>query len=262
MGKPLLRRADRQRRLASGAARTSIMTLSAIWPVLHGGLGNLAAYLAAHVLLCLLPAFFIAGAMAALIPKEIGHPLPRPQHRQDRVLPGRGGRRFAAGGVLLHHRPALRRHLQQRRGPRPGDHVPVLRAGRQHPRAGLHRAASSAPTSRSRASSSRSLFGIGIGLIMALLFRADDAANDTRHRRPVRGAGRCGMLGRPALLFLLAWVALLLAGTLKLGVLTGAHVQFDLPLAGADAWQELARPTGAPRRGQGARKASRCRAWC
>jgi len=39
------------------------------WPALHGGLGNLAAYLAAHVLLCLLPAFFIAGAMSALIPK-------------------------------------------------------------------------------------------------------------------------------------------------------------------------------------------------
>ena len=38
--------------------------------LLQGGLGNLAAYLAAHVLLCLVPAFFIAGAMTALIPKE------------------------------------------------------------------------------------------------------------------------------------------------------------------------------------------------
>lgn len=37
--------------------------------LINGGAGNLAAYLAAHVLLCLLPAFFIAGAMAALIPK-------------------------------------------------------------------------------------------------------------------------------------------------------------------------------------------------
>ena len=37
--------------------------------LLGGGAGNLAAYLAAHVLLCLVPAFFIAGAMAALIPK-------------------------------------------------------------------------------------------------------------------------------------------------------------------------------------------------
>ena len=39
-------------------------------PVLRGGAGNLAAYLAAHVLLCLLPAFFIAGAMSALIPQQ------------------------------------------------------------------------------------------------------------------------------------------------------------------------------------------------
>jgi len=38
--------------------------------LLQTGLGSLAAYLAAHVLLCLLPAFLIAGALAALIPKE------------------------------------------------------------------------------------------------------------------------------------------------------------------------------------------------
>ena len=38
--------------------------------LLRGGLGNLASYLAAHVLLCLLPAFYIAGAMTALVPKE------------------------------------------------------------------------------------------------------------------------------------------------------------------------------------------------
>jgi uncharacterized membrane protein YraQ (UPF0718 family) len=34
------------------------------------GLGNLAAYLAAHVLLCLVPAFSVAGGLAALVPKE------------------------------------------------------------------------------------------------------------------------------------------------------------------------------------------------
>jgi uncharacterized protein len=44
--------------------------LSWLIRLLQGGLGNLAAYLAAHVLLCLLPAFFIAGGMTALIPKE------------------------------------------------------------------------------------------------------------------------------------------------------------------------------------------------
>jgi uncharacterized membrane protein YraQ (UPF0718 family) len=38
--------------------------------LLQGGLGNLAAYLAAHVLLCLVPASYIAGTMTVLIPKE------------------------------------------------------------------------------------------------------------------------------------------------------------------------------------------------
>lgn len=38
--------------------------------LLQTGLGSLAAYLAAHVLLCLLPAFFIAGALMTMIPKE------------------------------------------------------------------------------------------------------------------------------------------------------------------------------------------------
>ncbi len=35
----------------------------------RSGAGNLAAYLAAHVLLCLLPAYFLAGGLAALVPK-------------------------------------------------------------------------------------------------------------------------------------------------------------------------------------------------
>ena len=47
--------------------------MSDVLHLLNGGAGNLAAYLAAHVLLCLLPAFFIAGAMAALIPLSLIH---------------------------------------------------------------------------------------------------------------------------------------------------------------------------------------------
>ena len=39
--------------------------------LLGSGFRNLASYLAAQVLLCLLPAILIAGAMTALIPKEI-----------------------------------------------------------------------------------------------------------------------------------------------------------------------------------------------
>jgi len=48
-----------------GCAMESIA--SAIRPLLELGLGNLAAYLAAHVLLCLLPAFFIAAAAGSLL---------------------------------------------------------------------------------------------------------------------------------------------------------------------------------------------------
>ena len=44
--------------------------LSYVVALFQTGLGSLVAYLAAHVLLCLLPAFFIAGALSALIPKE------------------------------------------------------------------------------------------------------------------------------------------------------------------------------------------------
>ena len=61
--------------------------------LLQGGLGNLAAYLAAHVLLCLLPAFFIAGAMTALIPKQtvtrfLGRGTPRYQSYPAAALAG------------------------------------------------------------------------------------------------------------------------------------------------------------------------------
>jgi len=41
-----------------------------VWQLLTAGWLALLDYLAAHVLLCLLPAFFIAGALSSLIPKE------------------------------------------------------------------------------------------------------------------------------------------------------------------------------------------------
>ena len=46
------------------------IVLDFISRLVYSGLGNLASYLAAHVLLCLLPAFYIAGAMTSMIPKE------------------------------------------------------------------------------------------------------------------------------------------------------------------------------------------------
>jgi uncharacterized membrane protein YraQ (UPF0718 family) len=202
--------------------------------VLAGGARNLAAYLAAHVLLCLLPAFFIAGAMSALIPKEsvtrfLGRRAPATVSYPAAA---------AAGSLLAVCSCTI---------------VPLF-AGIYKKGAGLGPAITFlffAPAANilalvytggvigvdlALARFVLSLaFGIGIGLIMALLFRADDAARD-RAGDDVFGA-RGGGMRRPALAFLLAWVALLLAGTLKLGALTATYAQFTLPLAGAEGWQ-------------------------
>ncbi|WP_374244105.1 permease [Zoogloea sp.] len=203
-------------------------------PVLRGGAGNLAAYLAAHVLLCLLPAFFIAGAMSALIP----------QQAVTRYL-GRNSPRFvsypaaaAAGSLLAVCSCTI---------------VPLF-AGIYKKGAGLGPAITFlffAPAANILAlvytggvigvdlAGARFvlslIFGIGIGLIMALLFRADDAAHE-QAGSAMFAAGSAGV-GAIAGVFLGLWVVLLLAGTLKLGFLTGTWFHLDLPLPAAEGWQ-------------------------
>ncbi len=206
------------------------------WPMalLNGGLGNLAAYLAAHVLLCLLPAFFIAGAMSALIPKETVTRFLGRNSSKTVSYPAAA----AAGSLLAVCSCTI---------------VPLF-AGIYRKGAGLGPAITFlffAPAANILAlvytggiigpdlAIARFVlsltFGIGIGLIMALLFRADDAAHDlaTDSAFGAQGAG----MGRTALVFLFVWVALLLAGTLKLDVLTGTYLNFQLPIGDAQGWQ-------------------------
>jgi uncharacterized membrane protein YraQ (UPF0718 family) len=210
---------------------------SLIPQLLHGGLGNLAAYLAAHVLLCLVPAFFIAGAMTAMIPKET----------VTRFL-GRGTPKYlsypaaaAAGSVLAVCSCTI---------------VPLF-AGIHRKGAGIGPAMTFlffAPAANILAlvytgsiigpdlAVARFLlslaFGIGIGMIMAMLFHADDAAHDHATDLMFAGQDARGLSGA-ALAFMLVWVALLLAGTLKLGLLTGNWAEFRLPLSGAAEFQSL-----------------------
>ena len=205
-----------------------------ILPVFYGGLGNLAAYLAAHVLLCLLPAFFIAGAMAALIPKETVTRFLGRNSSKAVSYPAAA----AAGSLLAVCSCTI---------------VPLF-AGIYKKGAGLGPAITFlffAPAANILALVYTGgiigpdlaiarfvlslIFGIGIGLIMALIFRADDVAHDLATDSPFTARGE-GM-GRASLFFLFVWVALLLAGTLKLGVLTGTYVNVELPLADAQVWQ-------------------------
>ncbi len=208
--------------------------LERVLPVVHGGLGNLAAYLAAHVLLCLLPAFFIAGAMAALIPKET----------ITRFLGRNSSKRVsypaaAAAGSLLAVCSCTIVPLFAgiyRKGAGLGPAITFLFfAPAANILALVYTGGVIGPDLALARFVLSLTFGIGIGLIMALLFRADDAAHDLATDSPFSARGEA--MGRAPLLFLAVWIALLLAGTLKLGVLTGTYVHLDLPVGAAPDWQ-------------------------
>lgn len=210
-------------------------TGSFLWRLFQGGAGNLAAYLAAHVLLCLVPAFFIAGAMTALIPKEsvtrfLGRNTPKYISYPAAAL---------AGSVLAVCSCTI---------------VPLF-AGIYKKGAGLGPAITFlffAPAANILAlvytggvigvdlAIARLVlslaFGIGIGLIMALIFSREDSAHDTATNALFGGEGQ---MRRAAQIFLLVLVALLLAGTLKIGVLTNSYAEFTLPVAGMDRFQEM-----------------------
>jgi hypothetical protein len=203
--------------------------------LLQGGLGNLAAYLAAHVLLCLLPAFYIAGAMTALIPKEsvtrfLGRNTPKLISYPASAL---------AGSVLAVCSCTI---------------VPLF-AGIYKKGAGLGPAITFlffAPAANILALAYTGVaigadlaiarfvlslsFGIGIGMIMALIFSRADAAHD--EATDALFAAR-GEMRRAALIFLLVLVVLLLSGTFKIDLLTNTYGQFTVPLAGAGRLQEF-----------------------
>jgi uncharacterized protein len=201
----------------------------------QGGAGNLAAYLAAHVLLCLVPAFYIAGAMTALIPKEsvtrfLGRNTPKYISYPAAAL---------AGSVLAVCSCTI---------------VPLF-AGIYKKGAGLGPAITflffapaanilalvytggviGADLAFARLFLSLA-FGIGIGLIMALIFSRSDIAHAKATDALFAAQSKKGMR-RAALAFLLILVALLLSGTLKIGLLTNSYVTATLPVSGVDRFE-------------------------
>jgi uncharacterized protein len=202
--------------------------------LLNGGLGNLAAYLAAHVLLCLVPAFYIAGAMTALIPKESVTRFLGRNASKWVAYPGAA----LAGSVLAVCSCTI---------------VPLF-AGIYKKGAGLGPAITFlffAPAANilalvytggvigmdlAFARLFLSLtFGIGIGMIMALIFSREDIAHDKATDDMFAGQGK---MKRVALVFLLILVALLLAGTFKIGLLTNSYTDITLPISGMDRFQD------------------------
>ena len=207
--------------------------MSSVLSLLGAGAGNLAAYLAAHVLLCLLPAFFIAGAMAALIPKaSITRWL-------GRNTPGRVSYpAAAAAGSLLAVCSCTIVPLFAgiyRKGAGLGPAVTFLFFAPAGNILALAYTGSILGAEFAVARLVLSLvFGIGIGLLMALLFRQDDAEHDAQ--TDALFAEQASM-APAALGLLLALVALLIAGTLKLWPLTATVATLQLPLPWATTWQ-------------------------
>jgi uncharacterized membrane protein YraQ (UPF0718 family) len=206
-----------------------------IFPVLRGGVGNLAAYLAAHVLLCLLPAFFIAGAMAALIPKEV---ITRFLGRNTPATVSYPAAAAAASLLAVCSCTIVPLFAGiYKKGAGIGPAITFLFFA---PAANILALVYTGGVIGPDLAIARLIlsltFGIGIGLIMALIFRVDDAAHD-RMTDTLFATQRTAGMSRAALIFLLAWVALLLVGTLKLAMLTGTHFRIDLPIAGTDGWQ-------------------------
>src|SRR5512139_1504155 len=179
--------------------------LSFLTQLLYSGLGNLASYLAAHVLLCLLPAFYIAGAMTALIPKET----------VTRFL-GRNTPKFisypaaAAAGSLLAVCSCTIVPLFAgiyKKGAGIGPAITFLFFAPAANILALVYTGGVIGVDLAIARLVLSLaFGIGIGMIMALIFRHEDAAHD--RQTDAMFAGQAATARTP-LLFLLALVALL-----------------------------------------------------
>jgi uncharacterized membrane protein YraQ (UPF0718 family) len=202
--------------------------------LMNGGAGNLATYLAAHVLLCLLPAFFIAGAMAALIPKAsitrwLGRSAP---YRVSYPAAAAAGSLLAVCSCTI---------------------VPLF-AGVYKKGAGLGPAITFlffAPAGNVLALAYTGsilgaefafarfllclLFGIGIGMLMAMLFWRDDATHD--QQTDALFAERAS-IGPAATGMLLSLVAVLIAGTLKVSPLAATLGTVTLPLPWAEAWQD------------------------
>jgi hypothetical protein len=200
--------------------------------LLGGGAGSLAAYLAAHVLLCLVPAFFIAGAMTALIPKaSVTRWLGRD------ASPAISYPAAAAAGSLLAVCSCTIVPLFagiHRRGAGLGPAITFLFFA---PAGNIMALAYTGNILGAEFAIARVLmcllFGIGIGLAMALIFRREEsrAALDTD---PF--AARAAM--PPAALgLLLSLVAVLVAGTLQWRVLSAPLGTLHVPLGWAEAWQ-------------------------
>ena len=202
--------------------------------MLQSGASSLASYLAAHVLLCLVPAFFIAGAMTALIPKEtitryLGRDAPR---WLSYPMAAVGGFVLAVCSCTI--LPLFAGIYRQGAGLGPaitflfvGPAINILAVSYTGVAIGLDIAVARIVLS--------AVFGVGIGLIMAFIYRRDDQA----HNQATNGGAFAvrTSIKRASVVFLMLLLAGLIVGTLAVDLLTDTYAQITLPLGDTAQWQ-------------------------
>ena len=203
--------------------------------MLQSGMSSLASYLAAHVLLCLVPAFFIAGAMTALIPKEA-----ITRYLGRNASPWVSYPMAAAGGFVLAVcsctiLPLFASIYASGAGLGPavtflfvGPAINILAVSYTGVAIGMDIAIARIILSM--------VFGISIGLIMAFLYRRDDKA----HSQAATGGAAfsaSASMKRASVVFLLLLLAGLIVGTLAVPLLRDTYAQITLPLGDTAQWQ-------------------------
>lgn len=205
--------------------------------LLQSGFGGLGAYLAAHVLLCLLPAFFIAGALAALMPKEaITRYLGRDANKWvSYPASALGGFFLAVCSCTI--MPLFASIYKKGAGLGPaitflfvGPAVNILAISFTGVQIGLDIALARIILSM--------VFGIMIGLLMAWLFRKDDQdhAANTANQNPFAAKAKVPV---HTVVFFLLLLGTLLAGTLQIGLFRDVFYQISLPGSWAVELQAL-----------------------
>ncbi|MGD9100217.1 MAG: permease, partial [Anaerolineae bacterium] len=198
-----------------------------ITSLLQTGVNSLAAYLAAHVLLCLLPAFFIAGALSALIPKQaitkyLGRGAPKLISYPAAALGG-----FVLAVCSCTIMPLFASIYKKGAGLGPaitflfvGPAINILAISFTGVQIGMDIAVARIILSI--------IFGISIGLLMAWIFRQDDEARDQAANNRVSLAPDA-QVPLHTWIFFITLLAVLITGTLKVDLLTNSYAEFTLP---------------------------------
>jgi uncharacterized membrane protein YraQ (UPF0718 family) len=202
--------------------------------MLQSGAGSLASYLAAHVLLCLVPAFFIAGAMTALIPKEtitryLGKEAPKVISYPMAALGG-----FVLAVCSCTILPLFAGIYKKGAGLGPaitfvfvGPAINILAVTYTGVAIGMDIAIARIILSVG--------FGIIIGLIMALVFRRDDQAHNETAGSGLFAAS--ATLKPATVAFMLLLLAVLIVGTLGIDLFKNVYAEVTVTLDAAPGWQ-------------------------